>query len=67
MSLPQMHAAGLRPDQLARLQAFESRVGKTIVAVQADPEFAHLKPAEVKELEALEKDLGAVLLAYESE
>jgi hypothetical protein len=49
---------------LSKLNNLEKKLGKCVVAWDQKLEPADISEAEVKELQALEKDLDAVLVAY---
>ena len=49
---------------LNKLNDLEKKLGKCVVAWDQKLEPAAISEAEVKELQALEKDLDAVLVAY---
>ena len=49
---------------LSKLNDLEKKLGKCVVAWDQKLEPADISEAEVKELQALEKDLDAVLVAY---
>ena len=66
MATSTMHPAELNPKKLDRLRALESKLDATVIALEPDPPYAYLDEAQVAELKSLEKDLGAILLAYKS-
>jgi hypothetical protein len=49
---------------LSKLNDLEKKLGKCVVAWDQKLEPADISEAEVKELQALENDLDAVLVAY---
>ncbi|NLG27604.1 MAG: hypothetical protein GX557_06810 [Chloroflexi bacterium] len=54
----------LSAEQLAKLQAFEQRTGKQVLAVKEVGLWPdRLKPEELAELQALEQELGCLLVA----
>ena len=55
--------AKLTEEQLARIKAFEAEIGKTVLALrEADVEAEFLSREEMRKLQALEGELGLVLL-----
>jgi hypothetical protein len=55
--------ARLTEEQLARIKAFEAEIGKTVLALrEADVEAEFLSREEMRKLQALEGELGLVLL-----
>jgi len=49
---------------LSKLNDLEKKLGKCVVAWDLKLKPAGISEAEVKELQALEKDLDAILVAY---
>jgi hypothetical protein len=58
------HAKQLDDANLSKLNDLEKKLGKCVVAWDQKLEPADISEAEVKELQALENDLDAVLVAY---
>lgn len=60
------YTAHLDPSTLQELQALESELGITLVAMQADSaqEPAELDDAQLKRIQAMEDKSGKVLLAF---
>ncbi|MEM7195232.1 MAG: hypothetical protein AAF402_09795 [Pseudomonadota bacterium] len=58
--------APLDIEQLAKIQSLEESIGKVVVAVQPESEFAQLTGDELYKIQKMEKDLGIVILAYNS-
>ena len=57
--------ARLESSQLERLRSFESRTGRILLAFQSHEQpLAPLSESEKEELQALENDLGVVVVAY---
>ena len=55
--------AKLTEEQLARVKAFEAEIGKTVLALrEVEVEAEFLSREEMKKLQALESELGLVLL-----
>jgi len=50
---------------LARLQALEGKLGVCVVAWERQTRPASITDHQLNELQAVEKDMGAVLVAYE--
>jgi hypothetical protein len=48
----------------ARLRSFETELGSWVLAVEPAAELADLSAAQLAQLQALEVELGVVLLAY---
>lgn len=57
--------AELDDAKLKEIQALESDLGKTVVAVESRPEPATMSPAQLDRLKKAEEDLGVVLVAFE--
>jgi hypothetical protein len=49
---------------LAKLQALENETGYCVVALERQPELADISETELREIQSLEKEMDAVLLAY---
>ena len=49
---------------IAKIKALEEKIGKHIMAYEPGVSLARLKPDEIELLEALEKETGVTLLAY---
>ncbi len=54
----------LNDSELKNLQNLEGKLGCFIVALESQPKLAHLSPAQLAELQAMEKTTDSVLLAY---
>lgn len=55
--------AKLTEDQLAKVKAFEAESGKTVLALrEVDLQAEFLSKEEMKKLQALEQELGLILL-----
>jgi hypothetical protein len=65
MAAPHLKVAQLDDARLTRLRALEQELGACVVAVEKDTRFADLSEQQLKRLQAGEKDLDVVLLAYE--
>ncbi len=59
------YPADLDDKKLKELQALESELGKTVVAVASRGEPASMTPAELDRLKQAEDRLGVVLVAHE--
>lgn len=59
--------AELDDAKLKQIQALESELGKTVVAIDTPSEPATMTPAQLDRLRKAEEDLGVVLVAYESQ
>lgn len=57
--------ARLAANQLERIRSFEARTGRILLAFQSHEQpLAPLSESEKEELQALENDLGVVMVAY---
>jgi hypothetical protein len=65
MAAPHLKVAQLDEGHLTKLRALEQELGACVVAVEKDTRFADLSERQLKRLQAGEKDLDVVLLAYE--
>jgi len=65
MAAQHLKVAQLDEARLTKLRALEQELGACVVAVQKDARFADLSERQLKRLQAGEKDLNVVLLAYE--
>lgn len=54
----------LKEADLSKLNELETKLGKCVVAWDQKLDPAIISEAELKELQALEKDMNAVLVAY---
>ena len=50
---------------LTKLQAFEVETGLCVVALDSQPMLVNLSESQLKKLQFLEKDMKAILVAYE--
>ena len=57
--------AELDAAKLKEIQALESELEKTVVAVEPQSEPASMTPAQLDRLKRAEEELGVVLVAYE--
>lgn len=64
MPSPRLKIASLDDATLEKVRLLEQEFGATILALEPHYPVAPLKPDQVKRLEALENELGVVLLAY---
>ncbi len=62
----QLKIAHLDETAVAKLRALEEASGKHIMAFQHGPAFAQLSDEHLDKVQALEKELGVVLLVYEN-
>ena len=62
----QYKIATLNNDAIQKIQTFERKTGKQLLALEAGIQIADLSQKQLNELQKLEKDLGVVLLAYDS-
>ena len=62
----QLKIARLDETAVAKLRALEEASGKHIMAFQSGPPFAQLSEEHLNKVQALEKELGVVLLVYEN-
>ena len=65
MSIDRYHTATLDPQSLADLQQLEKELNILLVAVAPDPAPAQLSDEALSQLQSLEEQTGAVLVAYE--
>ncbi|HSH41153.1 MAG TPA: hypothetical protein VK973_03405 [Arenicellales bacterium] len=63
----QYRPAELNENKLKEIQALEAELGKTVVAVESQPEPASMTPAQLDRLKKAETDLGVVLVAFEKQ
>jgi hypothetical protein len=61
----QLKIAHLSAEAAARLRALEEATGKHIMAFETGPPFAALSAEHLNQVQALEKELGVLLLVYE--
>lgn len=62
----QLKIAHLDETAVAKLRALEKETGKHIMAFEDGPPFAELSDEHLNQVQALEKELGIVLLVYET-
>lgn len=62
----QYKIATLNNDAIQKIQTFEKETGKQLLALETGIQIADLSEKQLNELRKLEKDLGVVLLAYDS-
>ena len=67
MSSPRMRMAKLDEASLRRLQNIEEAMGATILALEPIYPVAQLTPDQLEVLQKLEKELGVVLIAYQTD
>lgn len=60
-----MQIANLDESELNRIRQMEESMGSLIVALEPHYPLAEISPEQVKKLQALEKELGVVLIAYQ--
>jgi len=65
MAAPRMTFAQLDSGDLTKVQALEDEIGGCVVALEKQARLAELSKDRLKQLQAAEKDLDVVLLAYE--
>jgi len=58
------HIKKLDKAGLTKLRSLESKLGCWVVALEKQPKLADMSVDQLKELQALEKELDATLLAY---
>jgi len=58
------HIKALEERDMSRLKMLEGKTGKCLVAFEADPRLADVSQAELEEIQAAEKEMKAVLVAY---
>lgn len=57
--------AKLDDSKVNEIQALESELGKTVVAVEPYPQPATMSPQQLDKLKQAEENLGVVLVAFE--
>ena len=62
----QLKIAHLDETAVAKLRTLEQATGKHIMAFQHGPSFAQLSDEHLDKVQALEKELGVVLLVYDN-
>ncbi len=65
MATPRMKFAQLDSGDLAKLHELEDEIGGCVVALEKQARLAELSKDRLERLQAAEKDLDVVLLAYE--
>ncbi len=50
---------------LDKIKALENKLGVCIVAVENSPKPAAISDTQLRELQSMEKEIGAVLVAYQ--
>lgn len=61
----QYRPAEIDDAKLKQIRNLESELGKTVIAVESEPEPAAMTPAQLDMLKQAEENLGVVLVAYE--
>jgi len=61
----QMKIANLDEDSVSKIRKMENEMGVHIMALERGVKFIALAPEQLAEVEALEKELGVMLLVYE--
>jgi hypothetical protein len=61
----QLKIAHLDETAVAKIRALEKETGKHIMAFGSGPAFAELSSDHLNKVQAIEKELGTVLLVYE--
>ena len=56
----------LSGEQLSKLRALESELGRMVVAVEPQSAVAELSRDDLQRLQAAEREMGVILLAYDS-
>jgi hypothetical protein len=64
MPIRQMQPAVLDEARLGRLRSLEQEIGTCLVALEPKAELADLTAEQLQQLQAGERELGVVLLAY---
>jgi len=67
MTTATLKVAKLNSEKLDKVKTLEETLGSTVVAYKPDASFASMTDKEVAKLQATEKELGMVLLAFEQE
>ena len=66
MPTPRMRIANLDEASLNKLRTLEEAMGATILALEPIYPVAQLTPEQLEILQKLEKELGIVLIAYQT-
>lgn len=61
----QYRPAEIDDAKVEEIRNLESELGKTVVAVESEPEPASMTPAQLDRLKQAEEGMGVVLVAYE--
>lgn len=61
----QFKIAHLNEASVEKIRQIEKKTGKHIMAFEQGPNFAELSQEDLQTVQALEKELGVVLLVYE--
>lgn len=61
----QLKIAKLEPAEVEKIEAMEKATGKHMMAFEAGPDFATLTAEQLEQVQALEKELGVILIVYE--
>lgn len=61
----QLRIAQLGKDAVERILALEEATNKHIMAFEQGLRFANLAPEELAEIQALERELGVILIVYD--
>ena len=64
MSISHLHIARLDAARLAQLRAAEDELELAMAALEPPPELANLSEVQLQRIQALESELGLILLAY---
>jgi len=66
MAAQRMKVAELDPARLGKVRELEEKLGVYVVALEPEFHLSELTAEQLGQLEAAEKELAVVLLAYES-
>ena len=58
------HFKTLDEKAMSKLKRLEGKMGKCLVACEAEPRLTEVSSAELKEMQAAEKEMNAILVAY---
>lgn len=67
MNFSQTRYARLDREKMAKLRELEEKLGSWVVAVEPIATMAELSDEQLQQLQAIEEELGIVLLAYKAE
>ena len=66
MKAPRMKYANLDNRGLEKVHTLEEQIGSVVLVMEQQFPIAKLSDQQVEHIQALEKDLGVILIAYQS-